>query len=254
MQNKLQLFTHSEFGQLGVLLIDGKPYFPASACAKALGYINPRDAIIKHCRCVVKRDIPHPQNPERVLKVNIIPEGDLYRLIVHSKLPSAQRFESFVFDDILPRIRKYGAYLTDEAIHNLLRHPDFAFKVFEVMLEERSKNAALQEKLAVAAPKSLYCDEILSAENAIQISIIAKDYGISAISLNKILHEMGIQFKVGKTWLLYQVYADKGYIRSETIKIAINKSVVRTLWTQKGRMFIYSKLRDKGMLPLIEVF
>jgi len=120
------------------------------------------------------------------------------------------------------------------------------------MLEERSKNAALQEKLAVAAPKSRYCDEILSAENAIQISIIAKDYGISAISLNKILHEMGIQFKVGKTWLLYQVYADKGYTRSETIKVAINKSVVRTLWTQKGRMFIYSKLRDKGMLPLIE--
>ena len=253
MQDQLQIFSHSEFGELGVLMINGQPYFPASTCAKALGYVNPHDAIIKHCRYLVKREVPHPQNPERILKVNFIPEGDLYRLIVHSKLPSARRFESFVFDDILPSVRKYGAYLTDEAIHNLIRHPDFAFKVFEAMLEERSKNADLQEKLAVAAPKSRYCDEILSADNSIQISIIAKDYGMSAVTLNKMLHEMEIQFKVGDTWLLYQTYADKGYTSSETIKVTENKSVVRTLWTQKGRMFIYNKLRDKGILPLMEI-
>jgi len=253
MQNQLQIFSDTEFGELGVLMVDGKPYFPASTCAKALGYASPRDAIIKHCRYVAKRDVPHPQNPERMLKVNFIPEGDLYRLIVHSRLPSAQRFESFVFDRILPSVRQYGAYLTDEAIHNLIHHPDFAFKVFEAMLEERRKNEALQEELAAILPKSRYCDEILCAENAIQITVIAKDYGLSGAALNKLLHEMGIQFKIGRTWILYQDYAGKGYTRTATYKITENESVVHTLWTQSGRMFLYNKLREKGLLPLEEL-
>lgn len=107
----LKVFNHSEFGELGVIEVNGKPYFPATACAKILGYVNPKDAIRRHCRWGVKHDLPHPQNPEKVITMNFIPEGDLYRLIVSSKLPAAERFERWVFDEVLPSIRRQGAYI-----------------------------------------------------------------------------------------------------------------------------------------------
>ncbi|GHU96234.1 hypothetical protein FACS1894208_10550 [Clostridia bacterium] len=101
------VFKDSEFGELEVLSIDGKEYFPATACAKMLGYKNPKQAIIDHCKGVVKRD-PIPSNSGS--SKNFIPEGDLYRLIIRSKLPSAERFERWVMDEVLPTIRKRGAY------------------------------------------------------------------------------------------------------------------------------------------------
>lgn len=108
--NEMQVFQNSEFGELGVLEIEGKPYFPATACAKILRYANPKDAIKRHCRWGVKHDLPHPQNPDKTISMNFIPEGDLYRLITHSKLPAAERFEKWVFDEVLPTIRKTGGY------------------------------------------------------------------------------------------------------------------------------------------------
>lgn len=108
--NEMQVFQSSEFGELGVLEIDGKAYFPATACAKVLGYTNPKKAIIDHCKGVTKRDLPTNGG---VQKVNLISEGDLYRLIVHSRLPGAERFERWVFDEVLPTIRKQGYYAPD---------------------------------------------------------------------------------------------------------------------------------------------
>lgn len=108
--NDLQVFQNSEFGELGVLDVSGKPYIPATACAKMLGYANPKDAIKRHCRWGVKHDLPHPQSHGKTLSMNFIPEGDLYRLIVHSKLPAAERFEKWVFDEVLPSIRRTGSY------------------------------------------------------------------------------------------------------------------------------------------------
>ncbi len=111
--NNLQTFSNSEFGALEVLEIDGKPYFPATACAKMLGYKDATNAIKQHCRWVVKHHPPHPQNPSKIIEMNFIPEGALYRLIVHSKLPAAERFERWVFDEVLPAIRKQGMYAPD---------------------------------------------------------------------------------------------------------------------------------------------
>ena len=108
--NDLMVFQNSEFGELGVLEIAGKVYFPATKCAKALGYRNAKQAIIDHCRWVVKHDLPHPQSPDKTIEVNFIPEGDLYRLITHSRLPAAERFERWVFDEVIPTIRKTGGY------------------------------------------------------------------------------------------------------------------------------------------------
>ncbi len=106
--NELKVFSSTEFGELGVMLISGKEYFPATQCAELLGYKNPKDAILRHCKGVVKRDLPTNGGTQAV---NYIPEGDLYRLIVSSKLPKAAEFERWVFDEVLPQIRHSGGYI-----------------------------------------------------------------------------------------------------------------------------------------------
>lgn len=105
--NALHVFKNSSFGQLRTIEEDGKILFCAADVAKALGYINPRDAISRHCRGVVKRDTPTQGG---IQAIAFIPEGDVYRLITHSKLPGAEKFESWVFDDVLPSLRKNGYY------------------------------------------------------------------------------------------------------------------------------------------------
>ena len=105
--NELQIFNSGEFGEIRTLEIDGKPYFVGTDVAKALGYNNPRDAVSRHCKGVVKRDTPTSSGIQSMSYIN---EGDLYRLIMKSKLPSAEKFESWVMDEVLPTIRKTGSY------------------------------------------------------------------------------------------------------------------------------------------------
>lgn len=105
--NELQFFNSEEFGEIRTAEIDGKPYFVGTDVAKALGYSNPRDAVSRHCKGVVKRDTPTSSGIQSMSYIN---EGDLYRLIMKSKLPSAEKFESWVMDEVLPTIRKTGSY------------------------------------------------------------------------------------------------------------------------------------------------
>ncbi len=114
-QELTQVFKNEKFGNIRVISVDGREYFVATDVAKALGYVNPRDAIAKHCRWVVKCDVPHPQSKNKTLEVNVIPEGDLYRLITNSQLPSAKEFESWIYDEVLPSLRKTGSYSTSQA-------------------------------------------------------------------------------------------------------------------------------------------
>lgn len=108
--NELKVFSSTEFGELGVMLIDGKEYFPANQCAAILGYAVPKDAIARHCKGALKRRLPTNGG---VQEVKLIPEGDLYRLIVSSKLPKAEEFERWVFDTVLPEIRHSGGYISN---------------------------------------------------------------------------------------------------------------------------------------------
>nr|DAW62260.1 MAG TPA: repressor domain protein [Caudoviricetes sp.] len=105
--NSLQIFNSEEFGEIRTIEIDGKPYFVGTDVAKALGYSNPRKAILDHCKGVTKRDTPTSSGVQSMSYIN---EGDLYRLIMKSKLPSAEKFESWVMDEVLPEIRKTGSY------------------------------------------------------------------------------------------------------------------------------------------------
>lgn len=110
MNDNLEIFKNEEFGEVRTIMLDNKPYFMASDIAKALGYARPNDAVSRHCRATVKHSTPISG---KIQKVNFIPEGDMYRLIAHSKLPSAERFESWIFDEVLPTIRRTGGYINN---------------------------------------------------------------------------------------------------------------------------------------------
>ena len=277
MQKQILKFQNEEFGQLGILFIDDKPFFPATECAKLLGYSNPEKAIRDHCKGVNESFTPSGGGKQ---KTRYIPEGDLYRLIIRSKLPAAERFERWVFESVLPTIRKYGVYAAPEVLSKFVRDPKFAEEVFKQLIEERERTAALLEDIdflakqndellcvndelleineelveraKVQEPKAHYCDVILQCKSVVPVSLIAKDYGLSAIRFNKLLHKLRIQYRLGKTWLLYQRYADKGYTQSHTYEAGEWECHVHTYWTQAGRLFLYQFLRKRGILPLIE--
>ena len=242
--NQIKQFYSDEFGNLEVLLINGKPYFPASKCAKILGYAKPINAVERHCRYTLKQSSPHPQNPDKVIEINFIPEGDLYRLIIRSKLPSAERFESFIFDTVLPSIRKFGAFIEQGTLEEMVANPEFTAALLEQLQKERQKNAEL-------APKASYYYRILQSNSAIPVSLIAKDYGMSALAFNQMLHDFGIQYKISGTWLLYQNYTGKVYTQTKTYHYGENSSSIHTCWTQQGRLFLYNFLLNEGIEPLV---
>ena len=250
----MQQFHSAEFGSLEILTIDSKPYFPATECAVILGYTNAPDAVRRHCTkdgCVKHAVI---DKLGRKQEKRYITEGNLYRLIIRSKLPAAERFERWVFDEVLPTIRKYGAYATDDTLDEMLRNPKFAKTLIRKLAEEREKNAELEELADELAPKALYCDLVLQSNNVVPVSLIAKDYGLSATSFNRLLHDLGIQYPIAGTWLLYQDFAGKGYTQTRTYHVGEKTTAMHTCWTQKGRLFLYGTLKSWGILPLIEKF
>lgn len=146
MKNTMQIFNNPEFGELRTVEKGGKIFFVASDVAKMLGYKNISDAVSRHCRYIAKRDIPHPQG-KGTLTVNIIPEGDVYRLIVNSKLPAAEKFESWVFDEVLPDIRKYGMYAKQDVIDMMIGDPDSCIALLTKYKEEKQAKEQLRIEL-----------------------------------------------------------------------------------------------------------
>lgn len=188
-------------------------------------------------------------------EVWFLTENGLYEVLMQSRKPLAKEFKKKV-KEILKSIRKHGLY----AIDDLLNNPDMAIAALQKLKEERRLRLKAQEEIAQKnqiiqelQPKASYYDLVLQNKSLVAISVIAKDYGMSAKKLNKILHELKIQFKQGNTWLLYQKYAGKGYTQSKTHTIDADYSKMHTYWTQKGRLFLYDLLKNKkGILPLIE--
>lgn len=262
--NELILFNNPEFGNVRTLETDdGKVMFCGADIAKSLGYNNPHDAIIKHCKkdgvaiCEVIDSMGRKQ------KAKFINEGNVYRLITHSKLPAAERFERWVFDEVLPTIRKHGAYMTEDTLAQAIANPDFAIGLLNALKQEQEKNrllettvAAKDQKIAELQPRADYTDRILQNKGLVTITQIAKDYGMSARAMNSMLSEYGVQYKQSGQWLLYSRYHDKGYTHSETINITRSDGrtdiKMETKWTQKGRLFIYARLKAHGILPVIE--
>ena len=238
--NQIKQFHSEEFGSLEVLMIEDRPYFPATECALILGYKNPQKAVRDHCKGVTESFSPSAGGLQRK---NFIPEGDLYRLIVRSRLPAAERFESFVFDIIIPSIRKFGAFIETGTLEEMIANPEFTAALLEQLQKEQAKNAEL-------APKASYYDRILQSKSTFPISLVAKDYGMSAVKFNLLLHELGIQYRIANTWLLYQEYANKGYTQTRTFHYSEDSVALHTCWTQRGRLFLYDHLLRHGIIPL----
>lgn len=258
--NELQVFNSKEFGDIRTTEIDGKPYFVANDVARALGYKRPADAVTAHCKGSVKHRYL-TDGGEQELKV--IPEGDIYRLTVRSKLPSAEKFEKWVFDEVIPSIHQYGAYMTEQTIEKALASPDFLIQLATKLKDEQTRRKEAETEIRVKdqiigelKPKADYYDEILKNPGLVTITQIAKDYGMSGKKMNRILHELGIQYKQSEQWLLYSDYHCLGYTQSEVTDIIRSDGTpdvkLLTKWTMKGRLFLYNKLKEKGIIPVIE--
>lgn len=246
----LQRFQNSQFGDLEILTIEGKQWFPAINVAETLGYTNPRKAIRDHAkeRGVTIRSVIDSLGRNQNKK--FIDEGNLYRLISRSKLPQAEQFEEWVFDDVLPAIRKHGIYATDNVIEQTLKDPDYIITVLTEYKKEKEQNLLLQQEIGELKPKADYVDEILKSTGTLATTQIAADYGISAQKLNKLLHEARLQRKVNKQWVLYSEHMGKSYTDSDTITIVRSDgredTVLQTRWTQKGRLKIHEIMTEFG--------
>jgi anti-repressor protein len=171
--NKPQIFKHAEFGEVQLIKIDGKEMFAAVQVALLLGYKDPYDAIRKHCREEGSAIYP-VLTVGGEQKVKFIDEGNLYRLIVRSKLPTAEKFERWVFDEILPSIRKHGGYLTPEKIEEVLLNPDTIIQLANQLKEERKAKQQLQAKIEQDKPKVLFAEALETSGNSILIGELAK--------------------------------------------------------------------------------
>lgn len=252
--DNLIIFQNAEFGQIRTVEIDGKPYFVGSDIAKSLGYAIPSKAVNTHCKGVSKMEVPSNGGKQEML---IIPEGDVYRLITHSKLPSAERFESWVFDEVLPSIRKNGGYLAGQETMSDEEIMAKALMVAQKTISNKNHIIEKQQKvIEELQPKASYYDLVLQCKDTIATTIIAKDYGMAPMKFNLMLKEFGIQFKQGETWLLYSKYQGYGYMATKTHNFpdldGVQHTRIHSYWTQKGRLFLYDFLKEKGILPLIE--
>ena len=241
--------------EVRTVTIDNNPYFSNADVCKILDINNPSQALkrLKQDGVITNEVI---DGLGRKQDMKFVSESNIYKLIFQSKKKEAEAFTDWVTSEVLPAIRKHGLY----AIDDLLENPDMAIAALQKLKEERQLRLKAQEEVAQKnqiiqelQPKATYYDLVLQNKSLVAISVIAKDYGMSAKKLNKILHELKIQFKQGKTWLLYQKYAGKGYTQSKTHTIDADYSKMHTYWTQKGRLFLYDLLKNKkGILPLIE--
>ena len=254
--NELKVFENKEFGSIRTVEENGKILFCGSDVAKSLGYKNTNDALKQHCKKDGVAFYDLTDNLGRKQKAKFINEGNLYRLIVNSKLPSAEKFERWVFEEVLPSIRQTGTYMTPETIEKVLYNPDMIISIAQQLKALQLENARKTQLIGELQPKANYVDMILNNKGLVTITQIAKDYGLSGAKMNQLLNQYNVQYKQSGQWLLYSKYHHLGYTHSKTIEITRSDGtpdvVMETKWTQKGRLFIYNLLKENGILPLIE--
>ena len=197
--NEMQVFQNSEFGELGVLEIEGKPWFPATACARKLGYANPQKAIRDHCKGVNEMVTPTNGGTQTM---RFIPEGDLYRLITHSKLPGAERFEKWVFDEVLPSIRKTGGYGSQAALGHLVEQltqvTAALMQVASIMATASCESAVMEEPKRRKRATSIIDRLDVEARKEVEAMICSGQYTYMEIAQH--LADCGIKISVTSVW------------------------------------------------------
>ncbi len=284
MNDQIQIFKHAEFGEIRTSGTPDKPLFCLADVCRALDIKNVSDCkkrlkgagvvSTEGCSTSVNQ---YGAKSTRTVLLTFVDEPNLYRCIFLSRKKEAESFQDWVTSEVLPTIRKHGAYMTDQALQRAISEPDFLIELANAIKKEREQRRLAEQQLAeqrqlvaekdnkidelhgqVADMKKQvsYLDLILGTTDSVTITQIAQDYGLSAIALNKILHEKRVQHKVGGQWILYSKYINEGYVRSEVIvyndKGGLEHTKQNTKWTQKGRLFLYELLKKDGHMPLIE--
>ncbi len=243
------IFKNSEFGELDVFVENDKIYFPANKCASILGYAVPKDAISRHCKGALKYRIPTNGG---IQDVKYIPEGDLYRLIIASKMPKAEKFEKWIFDKVLPTIRKTGGYVNNDEmfINTYLPYADDNTKnLFRLQLGVINQ---LNHKIETDKPKVEFAEQVSDTQDLIDIGAYAK-----------LLKKKGV--KIGRNtlfgWLRnngylrsnnepYQQYINQGYFKTKEYTYIVEsepKVGIKTYITGKGQQYLFNKLSAFGM-------
>lgn len=238
--NELQVFKNTEFGEVRTIEENGKVLFCGSDCAKALGYTNSRKALGDHCKGVTKRNTLTAGGKQ---EMSFISEGDLYRLITHSKLPSAEKFESWVFDEVLPSIRKHGAYMTPEKLEEVILNPDTMIKLCTALKEEQDKNKALQAANSaltvdkqIMQPKADYFDELVDRNLLTNFRETAKELGVKQNDFIKFLLDKKYIYRDKRGKIMPYASKNDGLFEiKETYNEKTKWSGTQTLVTPKGR-------------------
>ena len=196
-------------------------------------------------------------------KDDFIPENIFYRLAMKAKNAAAEAFQAKIADEVIPSIRKHGAYMTEQTIDQILSDPDTIIKLATDLKAERAKRKAVEAEnerqrqiIKDFEPIKQYVDIILESTGTLTTSQIAADYDLSARTLNKILHEEGVQHNVNGQWILYRKHMGMGYTKSKTIPITRSDgspdTKLHTQWTQKGRMMIHEILTRRGIKAVMD--
>ncbi len=260
MDNNIQIFNNEELGTIRIVGTSDAPQFCLSDICKILG-LQAAAVTRRLEKDVISSHTLLTSGGYQVL--NFVTEDGLYDVILDSRKPEAKRFRKWVTSEVLPTIRKHGAYMTKDTLERAIAEPDFLIQLATTLKEEKAKRLEAEQQceaqkqiIGEMEKKVSYLDLILSSASTMTITQIAQDYGMSGQRMNKLLHGLRIQYKVGEQWILYAEYKDKCYVSSETIHFMTNEGVpcttLNTKWTQKGRLFLYDILKKEGILPKME--
>lgn len=246
--NEIEIFKNDEFGEVRTIEKNGSVLFCGSDIAKALGYADTAKAIKQHCKEDGWVICPVIDSMGRAQQAKFITEGNVYRLIAHSKLPGAERFERWVFDEVLPSIRKHGAYMTSETIEKALTSPDFLIQLATQLKEEKIAREKAEQKIIEQEPFVNFANKVSDSSNLIDMGKMAKllkdeHINIGRNRLFKWLREEGILMSNN---IPYQRYINGGYfkvIESVYHTPYETKTQQTTMITGRGQIYITERLQ-----------
>ena len=256
MNNELINFHHEMFGDIRAIEKDGEPWFVGKDVAVALGYKDTVNALKAHVDEEDKMGwrITTPSRGEQ--NATIINESGLYSLVLCSKLPQAMVFKHWVTAEVLPSIRRHGAYATAPTIEKIIASPEFGIALLKNLQQEQNMRREAEQRVRKLQPLADYTALILACPETVSVSQVAQDYGMSAVAFNRILNRAGIQYSVGGQWVLYAAYKNRGLVQSYTFNYRHTDGTdgcrMYTRWTQRGRLFLYDILKKMGIIPMIE--
>lgn len=230
---KMETFRNQEFGSVRIIRDDGRLLFCGIDVAAALGYSKPRNAVYAHCKGALKRGALTAGGMQ---ELTFIPEGDVYRLIVHSRLPSAERFEKWVFEEVLPSIRQTGGYMTSSLLEQAAADPNVLLQFAGQLLAEHEKNANLTRQVQEMEPKAAFFDTFLHPEDCTNIRATAKELDIGERAFCKFLIEGGFLYRCPGGYLLpYAKKSNRGLFKVKDFIAPNGHFGQQTVITPKGK-------------------